>query len=111
MTTSTYTPDNLLAGNFPTVMGYLQIPDSTLKRGTVITSDGEAMETGGEPYGVLAEDADASESAVMAPVYLTGEFTKRHLILADDAELASEDIAALRAISIFVKGSVLPVTN
>ena len=106
MKTGNYEPDNLIAGDFPRVTGWLEIPAGTLRRGTVLTSGGAAMESGGEPHAVLAEDADASAEAVQAPVFLTGEFALRHLILDGGAEPAAEDVAALRSLSIFAKETV-----
>jgi hypothetical protein len=101
-----FVPDNLLAGDFPRVTDWLEIPAGFLKRGTVVTDEGEAMETGGEPFAVLAEDANAQAGAVQAPVYLTGEFAKRYLLLDGGAELADADVAALRALSIFAKNTI-----
>jgi hypothetical protein len=100
----TFTPDNLLAGDFPRVTGWLGIPSGSLKRGTVVTSAGAAMATGGEPYGVLAEDVNASGGAVQAPVYLTGEFSANHLVISGG--IAAGDTAKLRLLSIFVKDAV-----
>ena len=102
----TFTPDNLIAGDFPRVTDFLAIPSGSLKRGTVLTDAGAAMATGGTPYAVLAEDADASSGTVQAPIYLTGEFTKRHLILAGGVKLADGDVAKLRSLSIFAKNSI-----
>ncbi|MDR2923436.1 MAG: hypothetical protein LBU85_08870 [Treponema sp.] len=102
----TFTPDNLLAGDFPRVTRQLAIPAGSLKRGTVVTSAGAAMATGGDPYAVLAEDVNASGGAVKAPVYLTGEFAGRHLILGGSGALSAGDIAKLRSLSIFVKDTV-----
>ena len=106
MEIGTNTPDNLLAGDFHLVTDWLSIPAGTLKRGTVLTSDGEAMETGGEPFAVLAEDVDASGGAKQAPVFLTGEFARRHLILDGGVELGADDVAALRRLCIFAKASI-----
>jgi hypothetical protein len=106
MQIGTTTPDNLLAGDFPRVTDWLAIPSGVLKRGTVLTSAGAAMATGGTPFAVLAEDADASGGAAQAPVYLTGEFSKAGLILNAGGALSAADIAALRALSIFVKTTI-----
>ena len=103
-----FTPDSLIAGDFPRVTDWVSIPSGALTRGTVITSAGAAMATAGTPYAVLAEDADASAGAVQAPVFLTGEFAKSQLKLAAGASLASADIAALRALSIFAKTTIPP---
>jgi len=101
-----FTPDNLLAGDFPRVTGWLTIPSGTLKRGTVVTDAGEAMPTGDDPYGVLAADADASTNAVEAPVFLTGEFSVNHLILDGGDPVSDVDRANLRKLSIFAKDTV-----
>jgi len=112
MQIGTSTPDNLLAGDFPRVTDWLNIPSGKLKRGTVVTAAGAAMPTGGTPHGILAEDADASGGAVKAPVYLTGEFAARHLILGITSPavvpdtLVAADIANLRKLSIFAKDTV-----
>ena len=105
-TIGTYTPDNLLAGDFPRITAWLTIPSGVLKRGTVVESDGAVMETGGDPFGVLSEDVDASGGPVEAVVYLSGEFARRHLILADNAAVSDTDFANLRKLSIFAKHTV-----
>ena len=109
MTIGTHTPDNLIAGDFPRVTDWLNIPSGSLKRGTVLTEAGAAMATGGTPFAILAEDASAVGGATRAPVYLTGEFARRHLILANGAELAAVDVARLRSLSIFAKNSIKAV--
>ena len=106
MQIGTFTPDNLIAGGFPQVTALLAIPSGSLKRGTVVTSAGAAMATGGDPFAVLAEDADASGGAVQAPVYLSGEFARGHLILANNAAISDTDFANLRRLSIFAKDTV-----
>jgi len=106
MEIGTFTPDNLLAGDFPRVTALLTIPQGSLKRGTVVTNVGVAMPTGGDPFGVLAEDADASGGVVQAPVYLSGEFARNHLILANNASVSDTDFANLRKLSIFAKDTV-----
>jgi len=106
MQTGTFTPDNLIAGDFPRITEQLTIPSGVLKRGTVVTSAGAAMATGGDPFAVLAEDADASGGAVQAPVYLSGEFARAHLILASNAAISAADWGKLRALNIYVKDTV-----
>ena len=101
-----FTSDNLIAGDFPRVTGWKQIPSGSLKRGTVITDSGAAMASGGNPYGVLSDDVDATNGAVPGSVYLTGEFAARHMILAGGAQLSDGDIANLRKLSIFAKKTV-----
>ena len=109
MTIGKHKPDNLIAGDFPRVTEWINIPSGFLKRGTVLTEAGAVMASGGTPFAVLAEDADASSGAVEAPVYFTGEFARRHMILANGAELSAVDVARLRSLSIFAKNSIKAV--
>lgn len=104
----TFTPDNLIAGDFPRATGEITIPsgDLTLKRGTIVTRAGVAMETGGTPFAVLAEDADPSDGAVQAPVYFSGQFARRHLILEGNASISDNDWDNLRALQIYVVDTV-----
>ena len=106
MQIGTTTPDNLIAGDFPRVTDWLTIPSGVLARGTVLTSAGAAMASGGTPFAVLAEDVDASGGAAQAPVYLTGEFSKAHLLLNGGAAITDADVAAMRSLSIFVKTTI-----
>ena len=84
------TVENLFASQvFPVVSDSLQVAatQGALKRGTLLTAEGKICHkeaTGGGPeqsdpvfdevYAVLAEDVDTTSGAVVAPVYLTGEF-------------------------------------
>ena len=107
MQIGTFTPDNLIAGDFPRVTGWVTIPSGSLKRGTIVTSAGAAMASGGDPFGVLTDDVDASNGAAPGSVYLTGEFASRHLILSGGAgTLTAADVAKLRLLSIFAKSTV-----
>jgi len=106
MQTGTFTPDNLIAGDFPRETDLLTIPSGILKRGTVVTSAGAAMATGGDPFAVLAADSDASVGAVQAPVFLSGSFARAHLILASGAAISAADWGKLRALNIYVKDTV-----
>jgi hypothetical protein len=91
-----FAPDNLLAGDFPRVTDWLEIPSGILKRGSVLEEDGTLMETGGDPHCVLCVDVDATAGAVTAPVYLSGGFARRYLILADGEEISDADKKAMR---------------
>ena len=93
----TFTPDNLLAGDYPRVTGWLGI-SSALKRGTIVTSAGAKMASGGEPYAIVAEDAETQ-----APVFLSGEFNINTLNEVNGITLTDADIAKLRAINIYAK--------
>jgi hypothetical protein len=116
----TFTPDNLLAGDFPRVTGWGNIVSGAgkLARGTVlgqITASGKlklvnSANTDGSktPYAVLAEDADASSADAAAPLYLTGEFNENHLVFGG-SDTVDTHRAALRALSIFAKPAILAV--
>jgi hypothetical protein len=107
MQSGTCTPDNLIAGDYPRVTEQLAIPAGVLKRGTVVTRAGTAyVAEGGNAFAVLAEDADASGGAVVAPIYLSGHFARAHLILADNAAISDADWDALRVLNIYVKDTV-----
>ena len=85
-----YTPDNLFAGEFPSVQRMETIIGGKYKRGTVlgrITESGsykicEKTDTDGseKPAAILAEDIDAKLSEVKAVVYHAGEFNLNALI-------------------------------
>jgi hypothetical protein len=114
-TVGAFVHDALLAGeNPPIVTGVVTLASGAgaLIRGTVlgkITASGEfqtcdvAAEDGSQdPLAILSADADASTSAVKAPVYLTGAFNPSALTLGGDT--TSADVAdALRDRGIFLK--------
>ena len=90
MSTTTYTPDNLFAGDFPTETKSITIESGqNLSRGAVlgkITSSGEYKQSvstasdGSEtPRGVLAQDTDASSAATAATMYVAGTFRESEL--------------------------------
>lgn len=114
--TETFTPDNLVAGDFPIVTEKATIASAAandLKRGTIlgkITTGGKltgAKSTSNDgsqtPYAILAEDVDATAEDQKATVYLTGSFNKASLIAVAEGEDADTFKAGLRDISIFVK--------
>ena len=106
MKIGTHTPDNLIAGDFPRITAWLDIPSGNLRRGTVVTAAGAVMATGGSPFAVLTEDANATGGAVQVPVYLSGEFSRRHLIIQGDAALSATDVANMRLLNLYVKDTV-----
>jgi len=106
MNTGSTTPDNLIAGDFPRATAWVTVPSGSLKRGTVVTRAGAAMAPGGTPFGVLEKDTDASGGPATAVVYLSGEFARRHLILAGNADIGDADWDSLRALNIYVKDTV-----
>lgn len=113
MTTETYTPDNLLAGDFPVVTEEVTvITGQNLTRGTVlgkITVSGKvnlslaAADDGSEAvYAVLAEDVDATSADQVGTAYLTGEFLTSELTFGTGHTAASAR-AALRAHNIYLR--------
>ncbi len=117
MTEETYTPDNLIAGDFPLVDGEVTIVSGqTLARGTLIgkiTATGKykicdsASDDGSEnPKGILAAAVDAASADVAhAPYYLAGTFNEDAVVFggSDTAETHRD---ALRDLSIFLKATV-----
>ena len=114
----TYTPDNLIAGDFPLVTGDgIILAGQTLPRGTVLAKDSgnddklvavdSASGTASiqAPVAVLAVDVDADEGDVVAPFYLAGEFNERSLTLGG-TDTVDTHRDALRDLSIFVKKTV-----
>lgn len=110
---TTYTPEQLSAGDFPIVMDTVTIAiGQVLPRGAVlgqITADGEyvlslaAATDGSEVPRVVLEDAiDTTTGAAPAPVRLTGQLLGSALTIGTGHDLASIK-AALRPLSLFVR--------
>lgn len=81
----TFTPDNLIAGDFPRKTKTVTLASGTAyKRGDVLMPevDGDDEPTGnytictdnGSAIYILAEDRDASDGDLDATVFMTGEF-------------------------------------
>lgn len=98
--------EQLLAQNqeINVVTDKLTIPQGTklLTRGTLVTSGGVAVGEGGEPYGVIAADVDATEGEKEAVVYLTGEFNIAAVKAGEGVDVATLKVAA-RKVGIFLK--------
>jgi len=105
--------DNLIAGDFHAVMDKVVVKaGSAYRRGTVVgllSTDEKAVaidstKTDGSerPYGILADDIDATDSDMEAVVYVTGEFNENRLIFGgtDKAETHKK---ALREMGIFLR--------
>lgn len=119
MTSETFTPDNLVAGDYPIVTDTVTIAaGQNLTRGAVlarITVGGKYVivdstvdpADGSEaPVCILAEDCDATDADVAnVPVYLSGEFAEASLTFGgtDDADDHRE---ALRDLNIYIKKTV-----
>ena len=89
----TYTPDNLIAGDFPLVTVQVTIASGAgaQPRGAVlgkVTATGKyirslsAASDGSEtPRAILAQDVDATSGDVVATAYIKGEFNERALTI------------------------------
>jgi hypothetical protein len=113
----TYTPDNLIAGDYPVVTDIVTIgTEANLVRGTLlgkITATGKYVlcDTDGTddgrrtPAAILGEDAAAASADVEAVIYLSGAFNAAEVVFAT-GETAATHRAALRDLNIYVKNSV-----
>ena len=115
-TEGTFTPDNLIADDFPLMTETATIiTGQNLSRGAVlgkITASGKytlslsASADGSQtPAVILLQDTDATSADKGAPVALTGAFNERAVILGTGHTIASIK-AGLRALSIFLRSSV-----
>jgi hypothetical protein len=106
-----FTPDSLIAGDFPIATEKVTIDTGTLVRGTVlgkITSTGKCVicDSAGtddgrcSPFAVLLEDADASSADVEAAAALTGQFNEDALVFGGTDTKATHKVA-MRALSMF----------
>ena len=105
-------PEYLIAGTDIRITTAVKTAGAELTRGMVVClADGKlkqpAVTGSSDPYtvttdgmyGIVADDADANDEAV---VYLTGEFFADALVLPEHAKAADVEIA-LRNIGIFLK--------
>jgi len=110
---TTYTPDQLMAGDFPVIKEAVVIATGqVLLRGAVlgkITTGGEyllsasaAVDGSQTPVVILDEAVDTTAGALPAPVLLTGEVSGAELTLGTGHTLAGVK-AALRPLSLFVR--------
>ena len=108
----TYTPDNLIAGEFPRVARKVTIATpANLLRGAVlgrITASGKyilsasaAVDGSQTPEAILGEDTDASAADKEAVAYLSGEFNELALTIGAGHTAASISLG-LRNKSIFL---------
>lgn len=112
----TYTPENLIAGDYPIVTDIVVIDTGTLAKGTVlgkITATGKYVicNSGGTddgsrtPSAILLEAADASSADVNAVVALSGSFNESKLVFGG-SDTADTHRAALRDVNIYIKKAV-----
>jgi hypothetical protein len=115
-TEGTYTPDGLIAGDFPIrTRKAVLASGQSLARGAllgVITADGKvtlsasaAADGSQVPNCLLAEDIDASGGDAEAVVYIAGDFNANALTLGAGHTIASVR-EGLRALSIFLHDPV-----
>jgi hypothetical protein len=111
-----FKPDNLFGGDFPVATDTVTIAKGQVQpRGAVlgvitasekhVLSASAAGDGSEKPVAILAEDVDATDADVTAPVYLTGQFNSRALKLGAGHTIASAK-AALRPLAIFIKNTV-----
>ena len=103
-----YTPDNLVNGDFDQVRMTVDLEDKqTLKRGSILAPNDKGkfvlVQKGKEQTSdcILSEDCNNSQHGV---VYLTGEFNENDIILGSGADLPRVK-QALRKLSIFLSES------
>lgn len=111
--TETYTPDNLIAGDFPIVTKQVTVNNGqNLQRGALlgrITVSGNvnlslaaAGDGSEDPYAILAENVDASAGDKVGTAYLTGEFNEDAITFGTGHDAASvEDL--LRVYQIYLR--------
>lgn len=109
----TFTPDNLLAGDFPIVTGEVTIATGqNIPRGTIlgkvtatgkyILHDKAAVDGSENPVKILLEDVDANAADVKAIAALTGEFNENRITMGG-ATVVDDVRDALRGLSIYLK--------
>lgn len=111
----TYTPDKLLAGDYPAVTDIVTIDAGALVRGTLlgkitatgkyIKCDSAAVDGSQAPLAILAEDADATGGDVQAVIYLSGAFNQDAVVFGG-ADTAATHRTALRDLNIYLKKAV-----
>lgn len=100
-----YTPDNLIAGEYPRVDGKVTIPSGqgACVRGQALQADGTKATTAGNTASILAMDADATSADAEATIYKTGMFNAAAIV---GYTIDAAAITALEAKSIFLKTNV-----
>ena len=116
-TSTTFTPDRLLAGAFPTVTESITLATGqVLTRGALlgkVTGSGEyvlslaaAADGSQTPVAVLADDADTTLGAATGAAYLSGEFNDNAITFGTGHTAASVK-DALRDLNIYLKTPVV----
>ena len=111
-----FTPDNLLCGGFTGVPKAIELKHGVEHlRGDIVQESATAgvYELCSDPtkaYAVLMEDRDLTAYTEAAPaiVYLTGEFNRPHVRVADGTDLAAVE-KTLEARNIYLRATVAAV--
>lgn len=114
-TEGVYTPENLIAGEFPRITRVVTlIGGGLLPLGAVlgqitatdeyVLSDASASDGSEVPCAVLAESVNSSQDVVQAIVYLTGEFNGHALTLGAGHTLETV-VTAGRTRSLFIRNN------
>lgn len=114
--TETYSPDNLLAGDYPAVTDEVTVVSGqNLSRGALlgkITASGKyklcdsaSVDGSQAPVAILAEDTDASSADAVGLAYLSGAFNESGVTFGG-TDTAATHRAALRDLNIYLKKSV-----
>jgi len=117
VTTETFNPDGLLAGDFPVISeGATLLSGESVVRGALlgkVTASGKlvlslsASADGSEtPYAIAAATVDASAADAAIPVYLSGEFDSSKVTFGTGHTAASVK-DGLRAVGIYLKTNTL----
>lgn len=112
----TYTPDALIAGDFPVRTDKVTISSGqNLQRGALlgkITTGGEyvlslsaASDGSQTPVAILAEDVDATGGDAQGIIYIAGDFNQDKITYGDDHTAASVK-AGLRDLGIYLHAPV-----
>jgi hypothetical protein len=112
-TQGVFTPENLIAGEFPriqriqTISGGQVLPQGAVlgrisATGMYVLSIAEATDGSEMPVAVLAQPVDASSADVEGHVFLTGEFNAHALTLGSGHTLASVT-ESFRTRSLFIR--------
>ena len=116
-TSTAFTPDRLLAGDFPTVTESITLAaGQVLTRGALlgrVTASGEyvlslaaAVDGSQTPVAILADDADTTAGAATGAAYLSGEFND-NAITFGTGHTAATVKDALRDLNIYLKTPVV----
>ena len=68
------TGDHLLAGQKELITSELVLSTGTVTRGDIVDKTGAIIKSGGEVFGIVCRDADATEGKTKTTVYVEGEF-------------------------------------